>query len=104
MTDKWCINCRFWATEEATAAWDASSSGMRECLGVEQRWDIADRASEGMDRWSEEPGAEEAYDEKRRNALAEALAYVEDGSEYRARLVTGPGFYCAKFAEKSDTK
>lgn len=86
-----CANCAFWgagAGDDAYAGWEARSVGFRRCSGVQERWTIGEGsylAGEDQDQFAA----------RRIRELSEARAYVEDGSEYMANLVTGPDFFCA---------
>lgn len=89
-----CDKCKYWAKSDGHD-WQAKGSGMNWCKAVRERWIIEDDASRDMklasaDRYSE-------YTKARHAALREARAYVQDGSEYRAELVTAPDFFCALF-------
>ena len=70
--------------------WEAKSAGFGECLGVRERWRIEDEASQGIEWDDAEDGA---FQTRRRDALRNARAYVQDGSEYRAELFTAPDFF-----------
>jgi hypothetical protein len=63
---------------------------MRRCLAIRERWKIADEASEGIEYSRED----DTFLNVRRKALADAKAFVQDGSQYCAELVTGPDFGC----------
>lgn len=94
MTGPRCDKCRYWEKSDGQD-WEADGAGMNACLAVRQRWDIADEAVEGIKIGFPEDA--EKYTKIRAAALAKARAYVQDGSEYRATLVTGPDFFCALF-------
>lgn len=97
-----CDQCQFWAKEEYDG-WEARDIGFRACEAVEERWNIADRAHEGVPypQWdhADEQSAK-AWADKRSAALKDSRAFVEDGSDYHAVLVTGPDFFCALFKQK----
>jgi hypothetical protein len=78
-----CDQCQHWAPPEE---WEAKAAGFRRCLGVRERWKI------------EESVSSEKYDHDREvAALRAARAYVEDGSEYMAQMMTAPDFFCALY-------
>lgn len=98
LRDRTCSTCRFWSENEHD--WTANSVGFRTCKAVRERWDIQDEASRGLE-WD---GEGSAYEKARADALRAARAYVQDGSEYRADLVTGPDFFCALHEIQENTK
>ena len=99
-----CDQCRFW--EEDTPAnsinrdWQANSIGFRACLAIKARWNITDSITGDP---AIENLKERVADASRRSnaALIAARAYVQDGSEYRAEILTSPDFYCALFQDKN---
>lgn len=92
-----CDQCRFWEMPKHPA-WEDDDVGFRPCKRILPRWNIADDASSGLE-WDSEP--ESKYIKVRREALLASRAYVVDGSQYTAALITGPDFGCALF-EKSE--
>lgn len=92
-----CDQCKHWDTAEIQPEWDAEAIGFHKCKAVRERWGIQDEASHGLD-WdaSNEDGT---WMKVRNDALKESKAYVQDGSQYMADLVTGPDFFCALFAD-----
>lgn len=98
-----CDQCRHWLIETRPnyGDWEAAEVGFGECKAVRERWIIQDDAGCGLDRFSDEPNAEDRWIEARRTALRAARAYVQDGSEYRAELYTAPDFFCALFAART---
>ena len=62
------------------------------CQAVRERWKICDDEGNRSART-------EAWRSAAQNALKNSRAYVEDGSEYHAALITGPDFFCALFAK-----
>lgn len=86
-----CDKCKFW--QYPTEAWETIQAGIGVCGGVRERWDIADEASGNRHN--------NDFTKVRCDALRAARAFVEDGSEYHAALVTAPDFFCALFAEKA---
>jgi hypothetical protein len=91
-----CDLCKHWKKD--SEEWEANAVGFGECLGVRERWTIQDEASEGVEWDGEEEGA---YMKRRREALKSARAYVQDGSEYHAELMTAPDFFCALYLPRS---
>ncbi len=84
MVEPRCAHCRHWIHE--AHSWDANAIGFRRCAAVRERWKIEDEASE-----------KRMAEGVRRAAVKAARAYVEDGSEYHAALVTAGDFSCALF-------
>lgn len=80
-----CDQCRHWQGDEHE--WEAERAGFRKCEAVRPRWIIMDEAGEKR----------VADVDQRVEALKASCAYVQDGSEYRADLFTGPDFFCALF-------
>ena len=96
-----CDQCKFWGDKSDT--WETGEIGFRTCLAVKERWIIADGAHEGIKHPQFDRDDVESYRRwarERSDALREARAFVEDGSEYRAVLNTGPDFFCALFLQK----
>lgn len=91
-----CDKCKHWP--EKADDWEAEQAGMRECQAVRPRWDIADEASANLSKNTD--ADEERYMAARRDALRNARAYVQDGSQYTASLWTMPDFFCALFTLK----
>ncbi len=93
-----CDQCKHWDTEEIEPEWDAEAIGFHKCRAMRERWRIQDEASGKLDYESKD------YSKVRNDALKSARAYVQDGSQYMAELVTGPDFFCAFFAALSNAK
>ncbi len=88
-----CDECRHWATEEWLQwDWEANGIGFRQCMAVRERWKIQDAVCD------QRSGDE--HIEMRKQALKATRAYVQDGSEYHAELITGPDFFCALWAAR----
>lgn len=89
-----CDQCRFWGKGVDGPGWEGASIGFNVCERVRARWLIEDEASavdsDDTDKWIA----------TRKNALKSAKAYVQDGSEYMAELITGPDFFCALWEAK----
>lgn len=80
-----CDECKFWDRSNLEV-WEGVELGFGACKGVRERWEIQDEAS---------PKRAGEYALVRQTALKAARAYVEDGSEYHAVLITAPDFFCA---------
>lgn len=89
-----CDGCKHWKQQSDNEDWEAHGVGFGECLAVRERWRITDDAVKDMQYEYDEASQ---FQTKRREALRTARAYVQDGSEYRAELFTGPDFFCALF-------
>jgi len=97
-TNMRCDRCKFWSDKEVEIGWEAEMIGFRECRAVRERWAIQDGANDGVKFYpGDDDAGEAAWIKKRNDALRASRAYVQDGSEYRAELVTGPDFFCALF-------
>ena len=97
-----CDECKHW---QLTAEdWEADEIGFGICRAVRQRWTITDEATEILLLDKENNDVDQYHDEEfvqaRRNALRSAKAYVQDGSQYKAELITGPDFFCALHTSK----
>jgi hypothetical protein len=84
-----CDKCRHWGVDDDGYDWEAKAVGFHICKAVRERWEITDEAS---------PKRAEEFQQVRQDALRASRAYVQDGSEYVAQLITGPNFFCALFA------
>ena len=96
-----CDQCQFWGEKADT--WETGQIGFRKCDAVKQRWDIADAAHDGVKHPQfnkDDPASYERWAKERSDALKASRAFVEDGSEYHAALLTGPDFFCALFKQK----
>ena len=94
-----CDQCRFWQRPQYPA-WEDDDVGFRTCERIIARWVIADDASSGLE-WDSDP--EGKYIRARREALLASKAYVTDGSQYHAALITAPDFGCALFEAGAST-
>lgn len=92
-----CDICVHWKVDEHD--WEATAVGFGECKAVRERWTIQDEASEGLD-W--DGSDDDEYSKVRAAALRKSMAYVQDGSQYHAELLTAPNFFCALFMAKPD--
>jgi len=90
-----CDQCEHWKRDPED--WEAESVGFRLCTAVRPRWRIEDEAAAAV---RQSGSAEDDWRRANREALQSARAYVQDGSEYRAELLTGPDFFCALFKQK----
>lgn len=88
-----CKECKHWREEKED--WTATGIGFRKCMAIRERWRIEEDATRGLE-YDDVEGSD--FVTKRRNAFKTARAYVQDGSEYVADLITGPDFGCVLFA------
>ncbi len=91
-----CGSCKQWRIEE-DYDWEASLVGFNRCMAVRERWRIADEVSDNLEPMADKEAAGDRWVKVRCDALTAARAYVQDGSEYRADLMTGPDFFCALY-------
>lgn len=93
-----CDGCQHWLKDGED--WEAAATGFGTCKAVIARWKIQDAVvpMTAADLSVADDG--ESYLQKRKVALQKARAYVQDGSEYYAELITGPDFFCALYASK----
>ncbi len=75
-----CLTCLNWDSEY-------TKLGLGECKAVLQLWDSTEWDDDGFSIVLTE-------------SAKDAMAFVQDGSDYRANLYTKPDFYCAQFIEK----
>lgn len=96
-----CETCKSWV-DPKQVTWERRDSGMRGCAKVKERWEIEDSVSGEQRRppWELGEDAANQWIERRLQGLRDAKAYVEDGSDYSAELVTGPDFSCALWEAK----
>ena len=80
-----CNNCKHWVPENPAEY--LSMAGFGECQKAPQIWDVTYRPDEELD--FEGPL-------RLKPEHAAVLAVVEDGSAYKARLVTAPDFGCVQ--------
>ena len=78
-----CKTCKFWEPPKSQSYGEVP--GVGRCQKVVQFWDAAE--------WDEDGGGR-----KLRPEFADALAFVQDGSDYRADLYTKPEFGCVQHA------
>ncbi len=94
-----CDQCQYWDKEYID--WASKETNFGKCTAVQERWEIENQATLTFkEQGFERPRDWEKYLSLEREALKAARAYVQDGSEYRAELVTGPDFFCALFDAK----
>ena len=84
-----CKKCKHWAPEGDEYG---SLRGAGECRKAPQMWDVTDRLEDESEPWDEYKVLKPEH--------ATVLAIVEDGSAYKARLVTMPDFGCVQWAAK----
>lgn len=91
-----CATCNHWVALEE---WDVVAGGLRRCKAVRQKWDVEDEVPETLrdgkysDKGSTDP-IDIAYGKAAEDVFKKALAVVNDGSQYRADLLTRPEFGC----------
>jgi hypothetical protein len=98
-----CDQCRHWNDPPGyDESWEASEIGFKLCGAVRERWKIQDGVHGGEKHSPVDADAatDERWTRERKGALAASRAYVEDGSEYKALLWTGPDFFCAFFQKR----
>lgn len=94
-----CDQCKHWQPEDSDE-WEAKGINFRKCGAVRERWVIQDEATDGK-TWDDRDFDDDGdYMTLRRAALAKARAYVQDGSQYMADLMTGPDFGCVLFEQQ----
>lgn len=96
-----CDQCKFWGEKADT--WETGEIGFRRCDALKERWKIADGAHDGVKFPQFDASNEQSrkqWARERSDALKASRAFVEDGSEYHAALLTGPDFFCAFFKQK----
>lgn len=94
-----CATCKHWIEGDA---WDAESSGVKRCSRIEPMWIVEGKAPAQLDgkyHW-EDPVLDAKYVAAIDAAFNEAKAVVQDGSSYRAELLTRPDFGCVLWTEK----
>lgn len=80
-----CKDCKHWATEELIDKWsDNPTREVKKCRKVKMFWDSTD--------WD--------YKGKKRTFLNDDLAFVQDGSDYHAELLTKAEFGCVMWEAK----
>ena len=79
-----CKNCKFWKIDD-----DQEVDGVHRCGAVIQLW--------GASEWDEE------YDHRQiKKEFKSKKSFVQDGSDYKADLMTTENFGCNEFVEKLD--
>lgn len=91
---KRCETCKHWKPNDE---WDVEAGGLRACDRVVPKWIVEDRVPEEL-RDARYGGADDAEDAAYKAAadkvFSEAGAVVNDGSQFRAELLTRPDFGC----------
>jgi hypothetical protein len=80
-------------------SWEAKAAGFGECKAVREGWKIMDAAA--SEYTSGDRTSVDGYVAARIAALKAEKAYVMDGSQYHASLLTAPDFFCARFAKST---
>ncbi len=81
-----CKTCKHWTPEDPNEYGTLLGGG--ECQKAPQVWDVAEQVDQEADDWNGHRVLKPEH--------AAVLAVVEDGSSYRARLVTMPDFGCVQ--------
>ena len=84
-----CKTCKHWTPEGDD---NGALRGAGECLKAPQMWDVTESREDERDPWNDYKVLKLEH--------AAVLAIVEDGSAYKARLVTMPNFGCVQWAAK----
>lgn len=77
-----CDKCKFWDRESGKEY----AGGVGECTKAKPFWDCS--------RWQDD---DEGYRRVMLPECADMKMFVQDGSDYRAHLLTRPDFFCAEF-------
>lgn len=97
-----CDECEFWVPSDD---WDVKAGGLRRCSAVREKWRVEDEVPEA----AKDAKCDEEYDDGQLSGLyaqasgvvfGRALAVVNDGSQYKAELLTRPDFGCVLFKRK----
>lgn len=88
-----CKTCKHWTPEDPKQY--GSLIGAGECGKAPQMWDVTEEHQE-EDSWNEVRRIKPEH--------AAVLAIVEDGSAYKARLVTMPDFGCVQHKARKQCK
>lgn len=89
--DKTCEHCEHWREGETKARSIPKKFGLGSCCKVKQFWEAS-----SFD-WNEEEGQVEYKLEER---FKDDNAFVQDGSDYLAELITTKNFGCTQFNQK----
>ena len=79
-----CGNCKHWSFGEDRNWLTEGATGIKKCQRIPMFWNATD--------WDR--GA------NKRIFIVESKAFVQDGSDYRAELLTKPDFYCNMWEAK----
>lgn len=80
-----CENCKYW---EATDSYPVKGARIGNCKKIKMFWDCT--------KWSDES---DDYDRVFKKEFKEDKAFVQDGSDYMAYLITKKEFGCNQFSE-----
>lgn len=86
---KTCTTCRHW---QPISDDEQTIRGAGECAAAPAIWEVTDQVEPDDRPWETHRVLKPAH--------AAVLAVVEDGSCYRARLITMPGFGCVQHAPR----
>lgn len=91
-----CGKCKHWDkgcdSESTSYYWQQKSMGLGVCTKVHQFWNATE--------WSNDEDAEDDTRIPKEKHKCD-LAFVQDGSDYWALLLTKPEFGCVQFEEKA---
>lgn len=87
-----CNACKFWDLKEGR---DYAGTGL--CTKAQPLWEVSewqqwDRDYDNSDQEKWKRGLKEEF--------ADLKMFVQDGSDYKAIMLTKPDFYCAHFAQR----
>lgn len=87
-----CDQCRHWSRDDEERKL-AGAFFVRRCTKAKQWW--------GVTEWTEEEDPECEWDNNRRllPEYASLKMFTQDGSDYRADLLTAADFFCAHFEQ-----
>lgn len=91
-----CKSCKHWATSSNERSWDQPTN-FNKCHRIIARWKIPIPDPKDFDGG---PYESEEYENAVKESIVKASAYVEDGSDYTARLKTREDFGCTLWEGK----
>lgn len=100
-----CATCKHWMPSEK---WDVKAAGLRVCGRVFPKWTVEDEIPKairyGRHGWDgDNDPVTAAYRAAADSAFREAGAVANDGSQYRAELLTRPEFGCVLHEPTTNT-
>jgi hypothetical protein len=81
-----CDQCRHWDAEEGKRKF---AKGVGLCTKAKPFWDVSE--------WNDDGDDMESWGRVLKPEFADQLMFVQDGSDYKAYLVTRPDFFCAHY-------